>query len=54
MGEQATLTRAGRIWFWGLLALAVLLRFLAFNSHSAHAPDEIIQSLEQAHRIVFG
>ena len=54
MGEQAISARTERLWFWGLAALAVLLRVLAFNSYSAHAPDEIIQYLEQAHRIVFG
>lgn len=54
MGDQAISARAGRLWFWGLLAFAILLRSLAFNAYSAHAPDEIIQYLEQAHRIVFG
>ncbi len=46
--------REEHIWFWGLLAAALLARIFAFNSYSAHAPDEIIQYLEQAHRFVFG
>jgi len=54
VGDQAISASAGRLWFWGLLAVAILLRILAFNAYSAHAPDEIIQYLEQAHRIVFG
>lgn len=54
MGDQAITARQERISFWGLAALAILLRVLAFNAYSAHAPDEIIQYLEQAHRIVFG
>ena len=54
MGDQAISARSTRIWFLGLLALAILLRFLAFNAYSAHVPDEIIQYLEQAHRLVFG
>ena len=54
MGDQAISAREGRIWFWGILTVAVALRILAFNSFSAHHPDELIQYLEQAHRIVFG
>lgn len=54
MGEKAVSTREARIWFWGILAVAVVLRILRFNSFSAHHPDELIQYLEQAHRIVFG
>ena len=54
MGDEAVSPRDGRIWFWGILAVAVALRILAFNSFSAHHPDELIQYLEQAHRIVFG
>lgn len=54
VGEQAIVARTERLWFWGLATLAILLRVLAFNAYSAHAPDEIIQYLEQAHRIVFG
>jgi hypothetical protein len=37
-----------------LLALAVALRIAAFSPYSSHHPDETIQYLEQAHRIVFG
>ena len=54
MGDEGISERQGRIWFWGILAVAALLRILAFNSFSAHHPDELIQYLEQAHRIVFG
>src|SRR5687768_17401971 len=54
MGDEAISAREGRIWFWGILVVAVLLRVLTFNSFSAHHADEIIQYLEQAHRIVFG
>ena len=44
----------GPYWFWGLLGIAVVLRFAAFNTYAAHHQDETIQYLEQAHRIVFG
>jgi len=54
MGEGTVVARDGRIWFWGLLALAVALRIAAFDAYSAHHQDETIQYLEQAHRIVFG
>jgi hypothetical protein len=54
MGDEVISAREGRIWFWGILAVAVALRIHAFNSFSANNPDEIIQYLEQAHRIVFG
>ena len=54
MGDQAKSLRDARIWFWGIFAVAVVLRTLAFNSFSAIHPDELIQYLEQAHRIVFG
>ena len=54
MGDVASSARSARLWFWGLLALAIVLRIAAFNAYSAHHPDETIQYLEQAHRIVFG
>ncbi|MGI8931425.1 MAG: hypothetical protein ACR2FK_03465, partial [Sphingomicrobium sp.] len=54
MGEVAGNARSARMWFWGLFALAAVLRIAAFNAYSAHHPDETIQYLEQAHRIVFG
>lgn len=54
MGEQADTPGNARLWFWGLVAMAVVLRIVAFNAYSAHHPDETIQYLEQAHRIVFG
>ena len=53
MGEGAA-SISQRTWFWGLLALAVVVRILAFDPYSAHHQDETIQYLEQAHRIVFG
>lgn len=40
--------------FWGILFAAIVVRLFAFNPWSAHHPDELIQYLEQAHRIVFG
>ena len=40
--------------FWTILAIGVALRVAAFNPYAAHHPDESIQYLEQAHRIVFG
>ena len=54
MGEQSRQLGNARLWFWGLLALAVALRIAAFNPYAAHHADETIQYLEQAHRIVFG
>ena len=54
MGDQVKAGREARIWFWGIFAVAVVLRIFAFNSFSVHHPDELIQYLEQAHRIVFG
>ena len=54
MGEKPDTPGNARLWFWGLLAMAVVLRIVAFNAYSAHHPDETIQYLEQAHRIVFG
>ncbi|MEO6114054.1 MAG: hypothetical protein ABIP07_06375, partial [Sphingomicrobium sp.] len=54
MGDVAKDARQARMWFWGLFAVAVALRIAAFNAYSAHHPDETIQYLEQAHRIVFG
>ena len=54
MGEITSSARSARMWFWGLLAVAVVLRIAAFNAYAAHHPDETIQYLEQAHRIVFG
>lgn len=40
--------------FWAILIVAVALRVAAFNPYSAHHPDEIIQYIEQAHRLDFG
>ncbi len=40
--------------FWVILIAGVALRLVAFNAFSAHHPDETIQYLEQAHRLVFG
>ena len=54
MGAAADSKRFGAYWFWGLLGVAVVLRFAAFNAYAAHHQDETIQYLEQAHRIVFG
>jgi phosphatidylinositol glycan class B len=54
MGDNGVALRNRRIWFWVILVVAIVLRVLAFNPYSAHHPDETIQYLEQAHRIVFG
>ena len=54
MGEQSRQLGNARLWFWGLMALAVALRIAAFDPYATHHPDETIQYLEQAHRIVFG
>jgi len=47
-------TRTERLWFWGLLALAVLLRALNFNAFAMHHPDEVLQYLEPAYRLLTG
>lgn len=44
----------GKHGFWALLLLALVLRFLALLPASLHHPDEILQYLEPAHRLVFG
>ena len=54
MGESNISAADARRWFWGLFAAAVALRVTAFNSFSAHHPDELFQYLEQTHRLVFG
>lgn len=40
--------------FWVLLALAAGLRIAAFDLYATHHPDEALQYVEQAHRLVFG
>ena len=37
-----------------LLGASALRLWLAFDDHSIYWPDEIYQSLEQAHRLAFG
>jgi phosphatidylinositol glycan class B len=54
MGGEFTDQRDARRWFWAILLVAIALRVAAFDPYSAHHPDETIQYLEQAHRIVFG
>lgn len=54
MGEQAISERQARLWFWGVLALAVVLRVWTFRLYAVHHPDELYQYLEQANRIAFG
>ena len=60
MKLEAIEARTGRRWwrlpmiFWLVLAVGVALRIIAFNPYAAHHPDESIQYLEQAHRLVFG
>jgi hypothetical protein len=51
---MAALGRQERIWFWGLLAIAVLLRALNFSAFAMHHPDEILQYLEPAYRLLTG
>jgi GPI mannosyltransferase 3 len=51
------LAQRGAIFYWSLLVLAgaaALRAWLAWYDHSVFWPDEIHQSLEQAHRAVFG
>ena len=52
MGDQPTGSRQERIWFWGLLALAVLLRAFAFDPYAMHHPDEVLQYVEPAYRLL--
>ena len=40
--------------FWAILIAGAALRIFAFDPYTAHHPDESIQYLEQAHRLVFG
>ena len=40
--------------FWAILAVAIVLRIAAFDAYATHHPDESIQYIEQAHRLVFG
>ena len=54
MGEQSRQLGNSRLWFWGLLTLAIALRIAAFDPYATHHADETIQYLEQAHRMVFG
>ena len=54
MGEAVVTTRNERAWFWGLLALAVLLRALTFDAFAMHHPDEVLQYIEPAYRLVTG
>lgn len=46
--------RHERVWFWGLMALAVLLRALTFNAFAMHHPDEVLQYLEPTYRLLTG
>ena len=54
MGELAKNARTTRLWFWGLLALAVALRAWAFDPLAIHHPDETLQYLEPAYRLLTG
>ena len=51
---MAAATRNERIWFWTLLALAILLRALNFSAFAMHHPDEVLQYLEPAYRLLTG
>src|SRR5512134_1312534 len=52
MGERGAMPRHERIWFWGLLALAILLRALNFDPFAMHHPDEVLQYIEPAYRLL--
>ena len=54
MGDNPSSARSARLWFWGLLALAVGLRLPAFDAFGAHHPDEILQYIEPAYRLLTG
>jgi hypothetical protein len=54
MGDKVDAPRKERIWFWGLLALAVLLRALTFDPYAMFHPDEVLQYLEPAYRLLTG
>lgn len=57
-GRQVREAKAGMralpLIFWAILLTGLVLRALAFDPYTAHHPDESIQYLEQAHRLVFG
>lgn len=58
MQDQSAAGGAGSRWkvaFWALLALMAVFRvWLALRGHSIRHPDEIFQTIEQSHRLVFG
>lgn len=45
---------AGKLWFWGILALALALRIAAFSLFDTIHPDEVLQYQERAFRMAFG
>ncbi len=53
--DSASASRRADRLFWLLAALSLLLRFLvAWKGHMLRHPDEIFQTIEQSHRMVFG
>jgi hypothetical protein len=54
MGENPAIAHNERTWFWGLLAIAILLRTLSFDPYGMHHPDEVLQYIEPAYRLVSG
>jgi len=54
MGEQSQQLGNPRLWFWGLLTLAIALRVAAFDPFAVHHPDEVLQYLEPAYRLLTG
>lgn len=54
MGDAAKDARQARLWFWGLFAVAVALRIAAFDAYAAHHPDEVLQYIEPAYRVLTG
>lgn len=52
---HSTTRHVPSIAFWGLLFVAAALRvWLATKGHGIRHPDEVIQTIEQSHRLVFG
>ena len=57
LGQASAGKESSGWWLWigGLILIATVVRaWLAFTEHSIFWPDEVYQSLEQAHRLSFG
>src|SRR5262245_25419412 len=54
-GTPAVVAKAERIALWASLALGAALRlYVTFTDDGIYWPDEVYQSLEPAHRLVYG